>query len=113
MLQAISGPDETDPFTTDQPPVPNYLSVLSPNFLVGKRVGVMREHYTERSAWSTDDSEEAYEARLEKFEYVLKVMGDLGAEVVDPVEITTAEELFQNKEKTKIVLRTEFKVRSP
>jgi amidase len=111
MLQAISGPDKSDPFTSEQPPVPDYVSALSLDFLAKKRIGVLRGYYTDRAAWKMDDSEEAYEARLEAFEDALKALKDLGAEVVDSVEIATVEELFENREKEKVVFRTEFKVR--
>ncbi|CAG8742156.1 14015_t:CDS:2, partial [Acaulospora colombiana] len=92
ILQAISGRDKTDPFTSSLPSVPDYTSALSLDFLTKKRIGVLRGCYNDRLAWKMDDSEEAYEARLEAFEDVLKVLKELGAEVLDCVDITTAEE---------------------
>jgi amidase len=110
LLQAISGKDRSDEYTLHQPPVPDYISALQPNFLAGVRVGVLRGHFTERQAWKEEDCEEAITTRLEAFEQALEQMKSLGAELVDSVEIETLDELVRDGKKELSLFYTEFKV---
>jgi hypothetical protein len=48
--------------------------------------------------------------RLDAFKKALKILKDVGAELVDPVEIGTVGELLENRERVESVFRTEFKV---
>ncbi|CAG8704609.1 2362_t:CDS:2, partial [Acaulospora colombiana] len=109
LLQAISGRDNSDETTLQQPPVPDYLSALRPDFLKGVRIGVLRGYYAERAAWKEEDSEEAITARLQAFERGLEYMKELGAELVDSVEIETVDELVKNEDRELTIFYTEFK----
>jgi hypothetical protein len=99
-----------DPCTSQQPLiVPDYISALSLDFPKKKRVGVLRGCLTECCTWKMENHKGTL-ARLEAFEKSLKILKDLGAKLVDPVEIDTVEELLENRERVESVLRTEFKV---
>ncbi|PVG01543.1 amidase signature enzyme [Serendipita vermifera] len=110
LLQAISGKDDTDEYTLQQPPVPDYISALRSDFLKGVRIGVLRGYYAERTAWKEEDPEEAITARLEAFDKAVEYMKELGAELVDSVEIETVDELVKNEDKELTIFYTEFKI---
>lgn len=95
LLQVIAGPDERDPYTLGQPPLPDYLSVLRPDYIRGKRVGVLRAIYCERSAWKKEN-DEVFSSILTAFDEAVAIMGNLGAEIVENVVIPTAKEIFDN-----------------
>jgi amidase len=110
VLQTISGPDILDPCTLQQPSiVPDYISALSLDFPKKKRVGVLRGCLTECCTWKMEDHKGTL-VRLEAFEKALKILKDVGAELVDPVEIGTVGELLENRELVESVFRTELKV---
>jgi Asp-tRNA(Asn)/Glu-tRNA(Gln) amidotransferase A subunit family amidase len=112
ILQVISGPDEQDPSSMTQPPIPDYLSVLNPNFIKGKRVGVLGGFHLEPSNWNGKKGREAIltQYRLPAFEEALVHLRNLGAEVIGPVEIDTARTIWDQREKECRLLKTEFKV---
>jgi amidase len=112
ILQVISGPDEQDPSSMTQPPIPDYLSVLNPNFIKGKRVGVLGGFHLEPSNRKGREAREAIltQSRLPAFEEALVHLRYLGAEVIGPVEIDTARTIWNQREKECRVLKTEFKV---
>jgi hypothetical protein len=66
ILQVISGPDERDPWSMTQPPIPDYLSALNLNFIKGNvlvcsvdfiwnlqigRVGRIERQFSRHTAW--------------------------------------------------------------
>lgn len=112
ILQVISGPDKEDPYSMTQPPIPDYLSALNPDFIKGKRIGVLSGLYMEPSTRKGREDREAILAsyRLAAFEEALVHLRNLGAEVISPVEIDTARTIWDQREKECRVLKTEFKV---
>ncbi|KAF8871109.1 amidase signature enzyme [Mucidula mucida] len=102
VLSIIAGPDPNDNFTLAQPtPVPDYTQALVKTALNGKRIGVPRRVFL--------DSPEIDQYVLDAFEGALDVMRQLGATVVDPADLPSAEELVTGGNET-IVLDTDFKV---
>ncbi|KAG1888412.1 amidase signature domain-containing protein [Suillus subluteus] len=85
LLSVIAGPDPRDAATLQQPGIlPDYMKALDLNALKGKRLGVPRT------------------ASLDTFRA-------LGAEIVDPADFPSAEEMKQSQAET-LVLKTDFKV---
>ena len=96
VLSIIAGKDPNDNFTLAQPPVvPDFTKALNKHALEGRRIGVPRRVFFNESINKYDPS--VYVA----FEQALEVMKTLGATVVDPADLPSAEE---------IVLDTDFKV---
>jgi hypothetical protein len=108
-LQVIAGPDQQDTKTLDQPELPDYLSCLHHTFIEGKRIGVLRGPYCDRAAWK-EDAEDVVTYRLTRFNEAINVMKRIGACVVDQIEITTAQEIFEDRRVQETLLfRKEFK----
>ena len=83
LLEAIAGVDPTDPATNLAANVDtNYRQHLDPDGLRGARIGVPRDVY-----WGYSPKADAIA------EAALDVLRDLGAEVIDPADIPTAQEL--------------------
>ncbi|KAG1872991.1 amidase signature domain-containing protein [Suillus subalutaceus] len=101
LLSVIAGPDPRDEATLQQPGIlPDYMKALDLNALKGKRLGVPRMFMRDG---------EAFEAILEAFEASLDTFRALGAEIVDPADFPSAEEMKQSQAET-LVLKTDFKV---
>lgn len=97
LLGALAGSDPADPHTsalTAGPSVPDYSVFLSLNGLKGSRIGVARSYF-------------GFDWRVDRImEDSLRLMKDLGADLIDPVELLDESELA----KTEIeVLLSEFK----
>jgi aspartyl-tRNA(Asn)/glutamyl-tRNA(Gln) amidotransferase subunit A len=69
VLQAIAGPDPSDPDSADVS-VPDYLSAIEDG-IAGLHVGIVREHHVDGAA---PEVEEAFDAAV-------TTLGDLGAEI--------------------------------
>lgn len=105
VLSIISGPDPNDPATLSQPPtVPDFTQALHPDALRGKRVGVPRHIFM---AQKTDDVDPFVS---EAFHMALDVLRNLGAEVVDPADLPSADEISKSPHEL-FVMETDLKVR--
>jgi amidase len=90
--------------------MPDYLSALNLDFIKGKRIGVLRGFHSE--PMNTKAREPLLVPhRSVAFEEALVHLRRLGAKLIDPVEIDTAEEIWDQREKECRVLKTQFKVR--
>lgn len=104
VLSIIAGPDPNDNFTLAQPvPVPNYALALDRNALQGKRIGVPRAVFLNDTITGNDPYVN------EVFEQALATIASLGATVVDPANLPSAEAIAQSNNET-IVLDTDFKI---
>ncbi|KAJ7616304.1 amidase signature enzyme [Mycena polygramma] len=104
VLSVIAGKDPNDNFTLAQPPVvPDFTKALNKNALKGKRIGVPRRVFLNDSISGNDPSIGV------AFEEALLTIQALGATVVDPANLPSAEELVASNNET-IVLDVEFKV---
>ncbi|KAK7062776.1 hypothetical protein VNI00_000265 [Paramarasmius palmivorus] len=98
VLSVIAGKDPNDNFTLAQPDtVPDFTLALDANALQGKRIGVPRKFV---------DRDPAVAAA---FEEALKVIERLGATIVDPADLPSADEIRRSGNET-IVLNVDFKV---
>ena len=105
VLSVIAGIDPNDNFTFAQPPVvPDYTQALNKNALKGKRIGVPRSVFLNDSITGNDPSVNV------AFEQALNIIRGLGATVVDPADLPSAEEIVVSNNET-IVLDIDFKVR--
>lgn len=106
VLSAIAGPDTNDNFTLAQPtPLPDYVRALDRGALAGRRIGVPRAVFLNDSVTGNDPYVN------EVFEGALDVLRALGATVVDPADLPSAEAIAMSGNET-IVLNTDFKVRA-
>ncbi|KAJ6469167.1 amidase signature enzyme [Mycena vitilis] len=104
VLSVIAGKDPNDNFTLAQPPiVPDFTQALNKDAFKGKRIGVPRRVFLNESISGNDPSIGA------AFEEALLTIQALGATVVDPADLPSAEELVASNNET-IVLDVEFKV---
>ena len=104
VLSIIAGKDANDDATLTQPPeVPDFTRALSRDALKGKRLGVPRRVYMDESITKSDPS-----VRV-AFEAALDVLRDLGAEVVDPADLPSADEIHKS-DKEITVLEVDCKV---
>lgn len=97
LLRFISGKDEDDEATKEQPEVPDYMKALDKNALKGKRLGVPRKLIKDDSPIN------------EEFDKALDILRSLGADIVDPAEFSNADEL-KGSDHESLVLTVEFKV---
>ena len=106
VLSIISGKDPNDNFTLAQPPVvPDFTKALNKHALKGKRIGVPRRVFFNESLTDIDPSVNV------AFEQALEVIKSLGATVVDPADLPSADEIVASNNED-IVSETDFKVRS-
>ena len=104
VLSIIAGVDPNDNFTLAQPsPVPDYTQALDKNALVGKRIGVPRSVFLNETDTGLDPSV------LAAFEQALDTIRGLGATVVDPADLPSAQEILVSNNET-VVLDVDFKV---
>ncbi|KAG7451518.1 amidase signature enzyme [Guyanagaster necrorhizus] len=100
VLSIIAGKDPNDNFTLAQPSVvPDYTQALRKDALVGKRIGIPRKVFL-------DGLDQPV---LDTFEAALETIKLLGATVVDPADIPSAEEIVTSNNET-IVLDVDFKI---
>jgi len=104
VLSAIAGKDPNDNFTLVQPPiVPDFTLALNKNALRGKRIGVPRHVFLNDSISGNDPFVNIV------FEQALNTIRGLGATVIDPADMPSAEEIVNSNNET-IVLDIDFKV---
>ncbi|KAF8878099.1 amidase signature domain-containing protein [Infundibulicybe gibba] len=102
VLSAIAGPDPNDNFTLAQPhTIPDFTKALNVNSLMGKRIGVPRRVFLD-------------ESRVDPFvnivfEQALAVIRSLGATVIDPADLPSADEIAASNNQT-VVMNVDFKV---
>jgi amidase len=103
VLSVIAGKDPNDNYTLAQPNVVlDYTKALRKDALKGKRIGVPRHVYLDSSGLEP--------AVLVEFEKALDVLRDLGATVVDPADMPSAEELILSDAGYEdLVLKIDFK----
>ncbi|KAK0236303.1 amidase signature enzyme [Armillaria nabsnona] len=103
VLSVIAGKDPNDNFTLAQPPfVPDYTQALRKGALAGKRIGVPRKVFLDPSAGLDQPV-------LDAFEDALKTIKLLGATVVDPADLPSAEDILRSNNES-IVLDVDFKI---
>ncbi|KAF7320959.1 Amidase domain-containing protein [Mycena chlorophos] len=106
VLSIIAGKDPNDNFTLAQPsPVPDFTKALNKDALRGKRIGVPRKVFLNDSITGNDPSVNV------AFEAALVTIKELGATVVDPADLPSAEEFITSNNET-IVLNVDFKASS-
>ncbi|KAF8963514.1 amidase signature enzyme [Flammula alnicola] len=104
VLSVIAGKDPNDNFTLAQPPiVPDYTKALNKNALKGKRIGVPRRVFLNDSISGNDPFVNVV------FEQALETIKSLGATVVDPADLPSADEIANSNNET-IVLDIDFKI---
>jgi amidase len=103
VLSTIAGKDPNDNYTLAQPPVvPDFTKALDKNALRGKRLGVARRVFLNDSITGSHPSINI------AFEQALLTIKALGATVVDPADLPSAEE-FQNRTSESFAARVDFK----
>jgi amidase len=103
VLSIIAGKDPNDNFTLAQPPiVPDFTKALDKNALKGKRLGVARRVFLNDSFTGSHPSINI------AFEQALLTIKALGATVVDPADLPSAEE-FRNHTSESFAARVDFK----
>ena len=103
VLSIISGKDPDDNFTLAQPPVVPDFKALNKHALEGKGIGVPRRVFLDENIIKNDPSVNV------AFERALDVIKSLGATVVDPADLRSADEIMASNSED-IVLETDFKV---
>lgn len=104
VLSIIAGTDPNDNFTLAQPsPVPDFSKALNKNALKGKRIGVPRRVFLNDSITGNDPFVN------QVFEQALDTIRGLGATVVDPADLPSADEIAVSNNET-LVLDVDFKV---
>ncbi|KAG6915971.1 hypothetical protein DXG01_009060 [Tephrocybe rancida] len=99
VLSIIAGPDPNDNFTFAQPSVvPDFTKALRRDALKGKRIGVPRHGFLN----GTPDEV------LSAFEQSLVTLRELGATIIDPADLPSADEILASNDEA-IVLNTDFK----
>ena len=105
VLSIIAGIDPYDNYTLAQPhPIPDYTKALDPQALCGARIGVPRKVFLNESITGVNPFVN------EVFEQAIRTIESLGATVVDPADLPSAEEILVSKNET-IVAAVDFKVR--
>ncbi|KAI0923070.1 hypothetical protein AcW1_002450 [Taiwanofungus camphoratus] len=104
VLSIIAGPDPNDNFTLAQPsPVPDYTQALNRNALQGKRIGIPRTVFLNDSITGNDPYVNII------FEEAVNTISSLGATVVDPADLPSANAIVVSNNET-VVLDVDFKV---
>ncbi|KAI5118128.1 hypothetical protein M0805_008035 [Coniferiporia weirii] len=104
VLSIIAGPDPNDNFTLAQPsPVPDFTKALNKNALRGARIGIPRRVFLNDSITGNDPFVN------QVFEEAIETIRGLGATVVDPADLPSADEIAVSNNET-VVLDTDFKI---
>ncbi|KAJ7793942.1 amidase signature enzyme [Mycena leptocephala] len=107
VLSIIAGKDPNDNYTNAQPAVvPDFTKSLNKNAFVGKRIGVPRRVFLNNSMTGNDPSVNA------AFEQALNTIRALGAAVVDPADLPSADEFVTNSNEI-IIEEVDFKTQFP
>ncbi|KAJ3983326.1 amidase signature enzyme [Lentinula detonsa] len=102
VLSIIAGEDANDRRTLSQPrPVPDYSKALDINALRGKRIGVPR------TSMPSGNTDALPQSMCSAFNESLLIMETLGATIVDPANLPSAEEI---KNSDQLVLDVDFKI---
>ncbi|ESK92785.1 glutamyl-trna amidotransferase subunit a [Moniliophthora roreri MCA 2997] len=102
VLSIIAGEDENDGRTLSQPlPVPDYIRSLDTHALRGKRIGVPRKNVLTNHLVHTPQMWAA-------FDEALNIIEELGATILDPADLPSADELLSNDMIT--ILSVDFKI---
>ncbi|KAJ7487269.1 amidase signature enzyme [Mycena galericulata] len=105
VLSAIAGKDPNDNYTLAQPAVvPDFTQALDENALKGKRIGVPRRVFLNDTITGNDPSVNV------AFEKALLAIKALGATVVDPADLPSADDAAAAVNNEGIVLDVDFKV---
>jgi amidase len=95
VLSVIAGRDPNDTSTLDQPPVvPDFTKALDKNALKGKRIGVPRRVFLNDSITGNDPFVKVV------FELALETIRSLGAIVIDPADMPSADEIANSNNET-------------
>jgi amidase len=109
LLSMISGKDPNDTRTMSQPDqVPDYTKALNKDALQGKRIGVPRRVFLESGIFDISDEDLAWVNK--EFEQALDIIRSLGAIVVDPADMPSADEIPKTTATETLVFCTDFKV---
>lgn len=104
VLSIIAGKDPNDNFTLAQPDkVPDFTKALNKNALRGARIGVPRRVFLNDSITGNDPFVN------QVFEQAIATIKSLGATVIDPADLPSADEIAVSNNET-VVLDTDFKV---
>ncbi|KAH9474886.1 Putative amidase [Psilocybe cubensis] len=104
VLSVIAGKDPNDNFTLAQPRnVPDFTKALKTNALKGKRIGVPRHAFLNDSISGNDPFVNII------FEQALNTIRSLGATIVDPANLPSADEII-NSNNENVVLDVDFKI---
>ncbi|EMD38876.1 hypothetical protein CERSUDRAFT_46957 [Gelatoporia subvermispora B] len=104
VLSIIAGVDPNDNFTFAQPsPVPDFTKALNKDALKGKRIGVPRAVFLNDTITGNDPF------IGQAFEEALNTIRSLGATVVDPADIPSAEQIIRSNAEN-LVLDVDFKI---
>ena len=88
VLSTIAGPDPNDNYTLTQPlPIPDFSLALDSNALAGVRIGVPRAVFLNDTITGNDPSVNI------AFERAIDTIRSLGATVIDPADMPSAEEI--------------------
>ncbi|KAJ4476242.1 amidase signature enzyme [Lentinula aciculospora] len=88
LLSAIAGKDPDDSMTSSQPvPLPAYIDALNLGALADKRIGAPRKIFIDS---------DTHPFILVAFEKSLRVMEEMGATIVDPADLPSADDLIKN-----------------
>ena len=95
----ISGPDSNDNYTQAQPsPVPDFTAALDPNAFKGKRIGVPRHLFLDNNVTGNDPYINV------AFKEAIQTIKNLGATIVDPADLPSAEELIASNNQSFVLL---------
>lgn len=104
VLSVIAGRDPNDNFTLAQPAtVPDYTKALNKNALKGARIGVPRRAFLNDTITGNDPFVGT------TFDAALDTLRSLGATVVDPADLPSADEIIASGNET-FVLDVDFKI---
>lgn len=104
VLTVIAGKDPNDNFTLAQPAtVPDYTKALNKNALKGARIGVPRRAFLNDTITGNDPFVGT------TFDAALKILESLGATIVDPADLPSADEIVVSGNET-FVLDVDFKI---
>ncbi|KAJ7720973.1 amidase signature enzyme [Mycena maculata] len=99
VLSIIAGKDLNDNYTLAQPPVvPDFMKALDRNALKGKRIGVPRRVFMNDTITGNHPSINL------AFEDALLTIKALGATIVDPADLPSAEELINSTSETTVAM---------
>ncbi|KAH9477867.1 Putative amidase [Psilocybe cubensis] len=104
VLSVIAGKDPNDNYTLSQPQdVPDFTKALNKDAFKGKRIGVPRHVFLNDSISGNHPSIAI------AFEQALNTIRELGATIVDPADIPSAEEIM-NSHNDSLIFAVDFKI---